>query len=588
MEERPWHRFYHPAIPRELPEPAEPLPAFLRASALRYPHRPAVVLATPRFDAVLSYRALEQESNRFAQALGGLGIRRGDRVAVALPNLPQYAVAAYGILKAGAILVQVNPLYRGEELAFLLRDSGARAAVTLARLYGEVAAVRRRTALQHVILTTVGDYFPPVWRLLYAALQARRHGDVVPRDSGVVPWRSLLATAPPRPPGVPVSPGDLAVLQYTGGTTGRPRGAMLSHRALAANALQAITWFPGLREGHECILCVAPLFHAYGLLVLNGGLRLAATLLMVLMRMFDARLVAQQVPRWRPTVFPGVPAMYLAMTRLKDVARYDLQSIRLCLSGAAPLPGEVAEAFERLTGARVVEAYGLTEAGPLVTANPIWEGGERRPGSIGIPLPSTDARVVDLETGTRVLPPGEPGELMVRGPQLMEGYWNAPEETAAALRDGWLFTGDVATMDADGFFYIVDRKKDLIKVGGLNVYPREVEDVLVQHPLVKEAAVVGVRHPIRGETIVAHVTVRAPAPDPATVRAQLREFLRARLPAYMVPRRIEVVDTIPTTLIGKPLRRLVREAASREAGPEGDPLEPAQEGARDGPPRPPG
>src|SRR5579875_764278 len=333
---------------------------------------------------------------------------------------------------------------------------------------------------------------------------------------------------------------------------------MLSHRALAANALQAITWFPGLREGQECILCVAPLFHAYGLLVLNGGLRLGATLLMVLMKMFDARLVARQVPRWKPTIFPGVPAMYLALTRLKDVSRYDLQSIRLCLSGAAPLPPDVAEAFERLTGARVVEAYGLTEAGPLVTANPIWEGGERRPGSIGIPLSGTDARIVDLETGSRVLPPEEVGELVVRGPQIMEGYWNAPDETRAVLRDGWLFTGDVAKMDPDGFFYIVDRKKDLIKVGGLNVYPREVEDVLMQHPLVKDAAVVGVTHPVRGETIVAHVTLRPPGGD-------------------------------PTTVIGKPLRRLVRETARTQLASADDPdlghgsLAPVREGGPEEP-----
>jgi long-chain acyl-CoA synthetase len=589
VEERPWHRFYRPDIPRDFTAPPATLPAFLEASAARYPRRPAVVLATPVFDAVLSYAALARESNRFAHALRGLGIGPGDRVAVALPNLPQYAVAAYGVFKAGAVLVQVNPLYRGDELAFLLRDSGARVLVTLGRLYREVEPLRGRTSLDHVVLTQVSDYFPPLWRLVYALREARRQGDVIPRAAGVLPWRRLLASSPPWPLETPAAPGDVAVLQYTGGTTGRPRGAMLSHRALAANALQAITWFPGLREGQECILCVAPLFHAYGLLVLNGGLRLGATLLMVLMKMFDARLVARQVPRWKPTIFPGVPAMYLALTRLKDVSRYDLQSIRLCLSGAAPLPPDVAEAFERLTGARVVEAYGLTEAGPLVTANPIWEGGERRPGSIGIPLSGTDARIVDLETGSRVLPPEEVGELVVRGPQIMEGYWNAPDETRAVLRDGWLFTGDVAKMDPDGFFYIVDRKKDLIKVGGLNVYPREVEDVLMQHPLVKDAAVVGVTHPVRGETIVAHVTLRPPGGDPATVRTQLREFLRARLPSYMIPRRIEVVDTIPTTLIGKPLRRLVRETARTQLASADDPdlghgsLAPVREGGPEEP-----
>jgi long-chain acyl-CoA synthetase len=253
--------------------------------------------------------------------------------------------------------------------------------------------------------------------------------------------------------------------------------------------------------------------------------------------------------------------MYLAITRLKDIAEYDLRSVRLCLSGAAELPAQVANEFERLTGSRLVEGYGLTEASPLVTANTIWEGGVRKVGSIGVPVPGTDVRIVDLTEGTRSLPPGDVGELVVRGPQVMHGYWNAPAETAAAIRDGWLFTGDIARMDEDGFFYIVDRKKDMINVAGLNVYPREIEDVLLTHPLVREAAVVGVSHPVRGEVIVAHVVPASPAGDPAQVRAQVREFLRQRLPPYKIPRRVEIVQSIPRTLIGKPLRRVIRDAA---------------------------
>jgi long-chain acyl-CoA synthetase len=281
------------------------------------------------------------------------------------------------------------------------------------------------------------------------------------------------------------------------------------------------------------------------------------------MRMFDARQVAEQVPRWRPTVFPGVPAMYLAMNHLKNVRQYDLRSIRFCLSGAASLSGEVASEFERLTGGRLVEGYGLTEAAPLVAANPIWEGGVRKAGSIGIPLPSTDARIVDLDSGSRDVAVGEPGELVVRGPQVMTGYWKAPQDTRIAIRDGWLFTGDVARMDEDGFVFIVDRKKDMIDVGGLNVYPREIEDVLLQHPLVRDAAVVGVRHAVRGETIVAYVTLIARADDTSAARATIRDHLRAHLPGYKVPRRLEIVDEIPKTLIGKPLRRILREEAQR-------------------------
>lgn len=582
MEERPWHRFYAPDVPRDIRIPAVPLQTFLRASAARHPRRPAIILSGPTFHSALSYRALDEQSDRFAGALRALGVRRGDRVAISLPNLPQYPVAAYGTFKAGAAVVQINPLYRGDDLAFLLRDSQSKVLITLTRLYPPVAAVRRDTGLERIILTKVADYFPPLWRLFYRVLRERREGDAMPRDAGLVPWTRMMR-ARPLPDSEGAGPDDLAVLQYTGGTTGRPRGAMLTHRNLAANAAQGLAWFRDLREGAECFLVALPLFHVYGLLVLNVGVRLAATHLMVLMRMFDARLVAEQVPRWRPTVFPGVPAMYAAINHLKDIARHDLKSIRYCLSGAAGLPAEVARRFEELTGGRLAEGYGLTEASPLVAANPIWAGGVQKPGSIGIPVPGTDVRVVDVDTGTRDLPAGEAGELLVRGPQVMQGFWNAPDETAAALRGGWLYTGDVARADSDGFLFIEDRKKDMIIVGGLKIYPREIEDLLLQHPLVRDAAVVGVRHPLRGETIVAYVTL-APDAAPAAgapagknagaARARIREWLRDRMPAYKVPRRIEIVDAIPKTLIGKPLRRVLRESAASAAagdGADGDP-----------------
>jgi long-chain acyl-CoA synthetase len=565
VEERPWHRFYGEGVPRDIAVPDAPLHEFLRTSAARHPRRPAVILAGPGFSGRFSYLALDRQSDRFAQALIRLGIRRGDRVAVALPNLPQYPIAFYGILKAGAVAAQINPLYRGEELARLFQDAGARVLITLTRLSPQVEAIRSETPLEHIVLTKISDYFPPLWRALYTLTRERREGDAMPRAPHLIPWDRFLAAGPPSPPQTAVASNDLAVLQYTGGTAGLPRAAMLSHRNLVANAAQGLSWFRDLREGEECMLLVVPLFHSYGLLVLNAGIRLAATHLMVLMRLFDARTVAEQVPRFRPTVFPGVPAMYLALNQLKQVHQYDFHSIRFCLSGAAGLPAEVAEQFERLTGGRVSEGYGLTEASPLVAANPIWAGGVRKRGSIGVPLPSTDARIVDTETGTRDLPHGEAGELIISGPQVMQGYWNAPDETALALRNGWLYTGDVARMDEDGFFFIEDRKKDMIKVGGLAVFPREIEEVLYRHPLVREAAVVGVRHSVRGETIVAHVTVTSDVRDAAGARRQIREYLRTQLPDYKVPRRIEIVETIPKSLIGKPLRRVVREAATRQA-----------------------
>ncbi|HKX19249.1 MAG TPA: long-chain fatty acid--CoA ligase [bacterium] len=562
MEPRPWHRFYADDVPHDIAIPDAPLQGFLSASAARHPRRAAVILSGPGFYSALTYRALDRAAGRFAAGLRALGLGRGDRLAIALANLPQYPIAMYGAFKAGVTAVQVNPLYRGEDLAFVLRDSQAKALVTLTRLYPNVAAVRAQTALEHVILTKLSDCFPPLWRVLYRIARERREGDSMPGGPGLVPWgRMLRGRALPDAEGA--GPDDLAVLQYTGGTTGRPRGAMLTHRNLAVNAAQGLAWFRDLRDGEECFLLVAPLFHVYGLLVLNAGIRLAATNLMVLMRMFEARLVAEQVPRWRPTVFPGVPAMYAAINQLKDVARHDLHSIRYCLSGAAGLPAEVARRFEELTGGRVAEGYGLTEAGPLVAANPIWEGGVRKAGSIGIPVPGTDVRIVDLETGRRDLPVGEPGELIVRGPQVMQGFWNGPAETATALRDGWLYTGDVARLDNDGFLFIEDRKKDMIEVGGLKVYPREIEDLLLEHPLVRDAAVVGVPHQLRGETIIAYLTLRTPgAGDVVATRRQVRDWLRERLPSYKVPRRIEIVDAIPKTLIGKPLRRVLRETAA--------------------------
>jgi long-chain acyl-CoA synthetase len=583
LEPRPWHRFYADDVPHDIALPDAPLHAFLGASAARHPGRAAVILSGPRFHSALSYRALDLATDRFAGGLRALGLRRGDRLAIALANLPQYPIALYGAFKAGVTVVQVNPLYRGEDLAFLLRDSQAKALVTLTRLYPNVAAVRNRTALEHIILTKVSDYFPPLWRALYRVARERREGDAMPRGAGLVPW-GRMTRGHALPPSEGAAPEDLAVLQYTGGTTGRPRGAMLTHRNLAVNAAQGLAWFRGLKEGEECFLVVVPLFHVYGLLVLNAGIRLAATQLMVLMRMFEARLVAEQVPRWRPTVFPGVPAMYAAINQLKDVARHDLHSIRYCLSGAAGLPTEVARRFEELTGGRVAEGYGLTEAGPLVAANPIWEGGVRKPGSIGIPVPGTDVRIVDLEGGARDLPAGEAGELIVRGPQIMQGFWNAPADTATSLRGGWLYTGDVARTDADGFLFIEDRKKDMIEVGGLKVYPREIEDLLLEHPLVRDAAVIGVPHQLRGETIVAYVTLRTPGGDARAsrglvpeggdavpARRQIRDWLRERLPSYKLPRRIEIVDAIPKTLIGKPLRRVLRETAAAAAPPEDGP-----------------
>ena len=558
--ERIWLKHYEAGVPATLSYPKVPVYHFLEENARQFPHHAAVLVAAKNFSSVLTYRQIEHLANRFANGLIWLGIKPGDRVAVQLPNLPQFIVGFYGALKAGAVIVPTNPLYKAHDLSTVLKDSGARAILTLPRFMPALGEVVAGTGLESIIVTEPYDFFPFPWKQL-AWWRFRKEL----RPAGGLRLPALLRSASPRPPGVKVTPDDLAVLQYTGGTTGVPKGAMLTHRNLVANFTQMRSWLTDLKEGEERFLSVAPFFHVYGLTVgLNVAISIASTVICVMMGLFDTRLVAQQIARHRPTIFPGVPAMYLAINQLKEVQQYNLNSIRVCVSGSAPLPLEVQTQFERLTGAKVVEGYGLSEASPGTHVNPIY--GQRKVGSIGLPLPDTEARIVDTETGERELPVGEAGELVIRGPQVMKGYWNAPEETAATLRGGWLHTGDIARMDEDGYFFIVDRKKDLVIVGGLKVYPREIEEMLHGHPKVKEAAVAGVSHRVRGELLVAQVVLKdGVADDPRAIRRELVEFLKERLAPYKVPRRIEIASALPKTAVGKVLRREIREAVAARA-----------------------
>jgi long-chain acyl-CoA synthetase len=560
--ERSWLTHYDPGVPATLSYPDVPVHHFLEENARRYPRHTAVLTAAPQFSSCLTYRQVDALANRFANALIWLGVAPGDRVAIQLSNLPQFVFGFYGALKAGAAVVPVNPLYKRHDLETVLRGSGARAILTLSRFVPALSEVVAGTAIESIIATEPYDYFGLPWK--YLAWWRLRHElrSHEPRPQGVLRLPALLRTGAAAPPGVAVAPDDLAVLQYTGGTTGVPKGAMLTHRNLVANFLQMRSWLTDLREGEERFLAVAPFFHVYGLTVaLNVPISVASTVICVVMGLFDTRVVAEMIARHRPTIFPGVPAMYVAINHLKDVQRYNLHSIRVCVSGSAPLPVEVQAQFERLTGAKLVEGYGLSEASPGTHVNPVY--GLHKAGSIGLPLPDTDARIVDAETGTRELAAGEEGELVIRGPQVMKGYWNAPEETAAALRDGWLHTGDIARVDEDGYFFIVDRKKDVVNVGGLKVFPREVEEVLHEHPKVKEAAVAGVPHRVRGELLVAQVVLRdGVSGDAREVRRELLDYCRQRLAAYKVPRRIEIVPGLPKSAVGKVLRREIRDAAA--------------------------
>jgi long-chain acyl-CoA synthetase len=554
--DRPWFKFYEAGVPHSLEFPLHPVYGFLDQSARQYPNNPALIQVGPNFDRRLTYAQLDEMSDRFAMSLLRRGLQPGDRVAVILPNCPQFVIAAFGIWKAGGVLVQTNPLYRGRDLAFNLKDSGARFAVAISRLFKHLDETRPQTDLQAVIVTNIHDFFPTRWRLLYTLARARKEGDVLPPGPGIIPFMSMFA-APRLEERPPVSQDDPAVLQYTGGTTGVPKAATLTHRNVVCNALQCRAWLPDITQGEERMLSVVPFFHIYGMTVcMVLSVVAAAANIMLLMRLFEPKTVAAAVPKYRPTIFPGAPAMYMAINQLRGVEQYNLKSIRVCVSGSAALPLEVQRRFEELTGGRLVEGYGMSEASPLTHGNPI--NGTRKTGSIGVPVPSTDAKIVDLESGTKDLKVGEIGELVVRGPQVMKGYWNNQVETDRTIRNGWLYTGDIARMDADGFFYIEDRKKDMVNVGGLKVFPREIEEVLYEHPKVKEAAVAGVHHRVRGEVLVAHV-VPADGGDPKQLKRELRDFCAQRLSAYKVPRRFEIVTEIPKTFIGKAIRWQIRE-----------------------------
>ncbi len=546
--ERPWLRFYDAGVPHAVAYPQTTVHSLLDGAAARFGDRPATVF----FDAVLTYRTLRALADRFAAGLARLGVRPGDRVSLHLPNSPQFLIAYYGALTAGAIVVPCNPLYVEREIEQQLTDSGAEVAVTLDLIYPRLAAARPRTRVREIVVTSINAYFPPLLRWLYP-LKARREGQVVriPRSHDVHAFQALLDAAPASS-AVPVDPDQTAVLLYTGGTTGIPKGAMLSHRNLVCNVYQSRAWFTSLRPGQDVVLAILPFFHSYGMTaVMNFAV--GAGLKTVLLPRFQIDMLLRATAKYRPQVLPGVPTIYTAMISHPEVAHYDLRSITACISGAAALPVEVQTRFETLTGGRLCEGYGLTEASPVTHANPLR--GTRKTGSIGVPFPDTDARIVD-DTGEHTLPVGEIGELVIRGPQVMQGYWHQPEETAQTLRGGWLFTGDLAKMDGDGFFYIVDRKKELIITGGLNVYPREVEEVLYAHPAVLEAAAVGTRDVYKGEVVKAFVVLRAG--QHATAEDLIRHC-EHRLARYKVPRVVEFRSQLPKSIVGKILRRVLAE-----------------------------
>lgn len=565
--QRPWIKYYETGVPPSVAIPRQPLYRFLESAARRYPRRPAVIFYGQR----VTYRELDRAAARFALGLQRLGVDKGDRVMLLLPNMPQAVIAYYGALKAGAVVVLSNPLFDEAALAYQLRDSGAETLVTMSAFYPMVRRARRDTHLKRVIVTNFKDYLPPIRRLAFSLTREGPEGHRV--DLSDEPdsylWTEVISAGRSQPIPIDVSPDDLALLQYTGGTTDLPKGVMLSHYNLVANTVQVRHWLSDVQEGKEVLLGVLPFSHSYGMTAcMNVGISLSAAI--VLLPTFATGEVLETIRRYKPTLFPGVPTMYTAINEYPGVRRYRLSSIRACISGAAPLPVEVKEAFERLTSGRLVEGYGLTEASPVTHINPM--GGRQVTGSIGLPIPNTDARVVDLRTGEDISI-GEVGELLVRGPQVMQGYWNLPEETRRVLvpdprvPDGqgedvgrWLRTGDVAMIDEDGYFRIIDRKKDMIIAGDYNVFPRDVEEVLYESPKVFEAAVVGIPYGSQEQAVEAMIKafVVLKQGERAT-EDEILSMCKARLDERAVPDRVEFRTELPKSMVGKVLRRMLAE-----------------------------
>ncbi|MEW6666041.1 MAG: alpha/beta fold hydrolase [Thermodesulfobacteriota bacterium] len=558
VDARPWLQSYGVHTPHTVPVPHKPLHRFLEAAADNVPGRRATVF----YGAELTYQQLERQVNQFAHALHGLGVRPGDRVMVVLPNTPHMIVAYYATLKVGGVVVLPNPDADGPAIIRQIRETAANVLVTL-REFGALAReVQVQTSLILVFADIRSTVSPGVHRQLMARWRAAGLGEqeIADRSYGGHLMTNLMMDAPHTPPQVHVSGDALAAILYTSGTTDRPKGVCLSHANLVANALQTRHWIPDLHYGQETFLAVIPLTHSYGMTTaMNIPIAMGATI--VLLPVFELEQVLQHMKTYRPTVFPGVPSIYMAINQAPRVQAYGLSSIKACVSGAAPLPVEVQEAFEKLTHGRLVEGYGLTEASPVTHVNPFE--GVRKTGSIGIPVPNTDAKIVDLVTG-QDLPVGQIGELVVKGPQVMQGYWNpsGEKESESVLKDGWLFTGDVAAMDSEGFTHIISRKRDAILAGDYSVYPRDVEEVLYENSKVMEAAVVGVPRGAMGQKVKAFVV---PRPGSHLSQEELLELCRKRLAEYAVPWEIEFREELPKSFVGKVLRRMLVEERIMES-----------------------
>lgn len=549
--EKQWLSNYPKEIPHHIEYEEKPLFAFLEEAVETAPTKIAIHFLGKE----LTYQELYDSSLKFANYLRSLGVQKGDRVSIMLPNCPQAVISYYGALFAGGIVVQTNPMYTERDLQFQLDDSGARWIVCLDLLYPRVAKVKAVTKLEHVIVTSISDYLPFPKNLIYPFIQKKQTGIKVQVTHGGSThlFKKALQNSEAKKIKLDIYPKeDIALLQYTGGTTGQAKGVMLTHYNLVANTTMCLKWLYKTKKGEEKILGILPFFHVFGMTcVMNLSIMYLSE--MILLPKFDAKDTLKTIQKQKPTLFPGAPTIFIALLNHPNLANYDLSSIDSCISGSAPLPVEVQEKFEKITGGKLVEGYGMTESSPVTHANFLWDM-PRIKGSIGVPWPDTESFVLSLEKNGPA-DPHEIGEIVVRGPQVMKGYWNREEETAATFYEGeWLLTGDLGYMDEEGYFYIADRKKDMIIAGGFNIYPREIEEVLYEHKAVQEVVVVGVPDPYRGETVKAFVVLKE---NTNVTEEELEKHCRESLAAFKVPRIYEFRKELPKTAVGKILRRVL-------------------------------
>ncbi len=556
MEDRVWHKKYDEGVPTEVEIPDIRLQDFLDYTARDFPDRPCTIFK----GAVITYRKMNELTDHLAAGLAARGVKKGDRVAIFMPNSPQFVIAFYAILKAGGVAVATNPLYTHREIEHQMNDSGAELMLVTSNFYNTIKEVQSDTRIRKLIVTNIKEYLPPLLRLLFTLAKERSGGHRVSLQEGDEWMQDVLDQhAADGRPDVEIDPNDTAIFQYTGGTTGLSKGAIGAHRNLVANTLQGQAWLSAVdsEPGQGVTLMAIPLFHVYGLIVGMAVAVQSGSAMIMIPNPRDLKDVLTSIDKYKPNIYPGVPAMYNAINNHPDVlaGKYDLSSIQACISGSAPLLRETKVKFEELTGGKLVEGFGLTESLVATHANPIM--GENRVGSIGVPFPNVDSRIVSLDDDVTILEPNEVGELIIKSPSIMKGYHNMPTETANTVRDGWLYTGDIAYMDDDGYFYIVDRKKEMIKPSGFQVWPREVEEALAENPKILEVGVAGIPDAFRGETVKAWVVLK---PEQAATVEELQDWCRDRLAPFKVPTQIEFRDELPKTTVGKILRReLVRQ-----------------------------